>query len=100
MTKPSDLVTLNEQDETPTDESSESPEKQTQEQDAGTEEALKPSVKVPEKFQVEVSAIVGSATMAELDFLRSSIMQRESTLRKAETKPEKSGTFDVEGMPE
>lgn len=58
------------------------------------------SVDITEQFQKEVAGIIGQATKVELDYLRSKIMDREKSLMKAESKSEKSQTFDVEGMPE
>ncbi len=57
------------------------------------------AVKVPEAFQKSSHSLIQSATKAELEYLRSCIQERESTLRKSESKNSKAGTFDVEGMP-
>ena len=103
--KLSDLVTPNpdEQDENVASETQETPETQTKEMDDGTDkhpELAKASAQVPEKFQAEVAAVVDSATLAELDFLRAALETRESALKKSKTPAEKAGDFDTEGLPE
>lgn len=57
-------------------------------------------VKLSEEFQKKVTPIIEEANRHELEFMRSLIMEREKELMHAETKGEKSGTFDMGGMPE
>jgi hypothetical protein len=88
-------------EETPTDEAAESPAKQAEEEEMGTEmhgeeEAEEGSVKVPEAFQREVEGLIASATKEQLAYLRNCIMEKEDALRKTTAKPE----FSVEGMPD
>jgi len=63
-------------------------------------ESSEGSVDITEEFQREVQEIITPATKVELDYLRSKIMDREKELMKSETKAEKSGDFDMEGVPE
>jgi len=71
------------------------------EDDKGSEtEENESAVKVPESFQKASDALVYSATKPQLEYLRSCIMDREKTLMHSESKPEKAGDFDMEGMPE
>lgn len=72
---------------------------QTEEQGEPKDQDDKGSVAVPEDFQRECASVVESATPQQLEFLRSMIMDREKTLRKAESKAGKAGVFDLEGMP-
>jgi|ERR1035441_6013149 hypothetical protein len=83
--------------ESPEDEAKESPDEQDQEAKDGTEQDTS-SVAVPEQFQRVAASVIQSATTPQLEFLRSLIMDREKTLRKAESKAGKAGTFDTEGM--
>lgn len=94
---PDELVNLkepNEQDsgESVAEESAESPEKEASEQ--GT------SADVSEEFQKQCNTTLMSATKPELEYLLTKVQAKISKMNKAETKPEKSGTFDTEGMPE
>ena len=85
--------------ETPEQENSESPSEQEGEAQDGTE--MKPQgARVPEAFQQKVDALVQTASKPMLEYLRSVVMEREHEIMKSETKPEKSYTFDTEGMPE
>ena len=89
--------------ETPEEESAESDEMQSAEEKAGTEmhgeEETEPSVKVPEQFQKSADALVYSASQHQLDYLQNCIRDRQMELAKAKTKSERSGTFDMEGLP-
>ena len=64
------------------------------------EKEMKSDVPVPEAFQRTVQSICANASRPQLEYLRSCVMEREKELMKSETKPEKSATFDTEGMPE
>jgi hypothetical protein len=89
--------------ETPEEEAAESDEMQSAEEEAGTEmhseEDGESDVKVPEQFQKAADSMVYRATKHQLDYLQNCINDRQRELMKAQTKSERSGTFDMEGLP-
>lgn len=72
------------------EEASESPATEQAEQHTET--------KVPEEFERKVDEIIQSATMPELDYIKSQAMQRESQIKHSEGKAGKGAMFDTEGM--
>lgn len=93
---PEDDNELPEEEEIPASEQETAPETET----PPAESEQDSSVKLSEEFQKKVANLITGASKPELEFIRSSVMEREKELMRAETKGEKSGTFDMGGMPE
>lgn len=82
-----------ESDETIADEAKESPAKQKQEMESGTEEHI-----IPEDFQKNIIAMLSKAPKHHLSFVRNSINRREDEIRKEEMKKMPKGKLDAEGI--
>lgn len=65
-----------------------------------SEVAPQATVKIPEQFQTKVEELLEGTNRAQLEYIRSAVMEREKEVYKSESKAEKSDTFDTEGMPE
>jgi hypothetical protein len=108
-----------ESEETPEDEMKESPEMQAKEAaegieehdtetgeplgDKGAEESVEgegQDPKIEEEFQQEVTPIIESATLSQLEFMNDMVSSRLKELNKSQTKEEKASVFDMEGMEE
>ena len=76
------------------------PAQEAPEGDAPDTQQADSNVKLSEEFQKQVTPLIEGATKPELEFLRSLIQEREKELMHAETKGEKSGDFDLVGMPQ
>ena len=90
-----------ESEETPEDETAESPEVQAKEDKEGTEEHSEGQVRVPEEFQKEASVLVNKcATLACLSFLSDLCYERRSALEKSQKKNKLStDDFKSDEMP-
>lgn len=82
-----------ESDETIADEAKESPAKQKQEMESGTEEHI-----IPEDFQKNIINILSKASKHHLSFVRDTVNRREDEIRKDEMKKMPKGKLDAEGI--